>query len=192
MSAQLIHVTVARINYRERFFNALYPLTCMCSRFFRCRVTLVYVSMWYIIHLLITHYSPQQKENSDPFACDSETSMAMCSRAQIPGEQHFSKVYLGCHMQGQGLLTDMISVAGGKGTHYPQTVWSHLHSFQTTLFVWCFKRLMMIVSEMHLPLQKKNDEMRAVEANRRRQAGRTVAAESDDITPTGRLWEKMC
>lgn len=29
---------------------------------------------------------------------------------QIPGEQ----VYLGCHMRGQGLLTDMISLARGK------------------------------------------------------------------------------
>lgn len=46
----------------------------------------------------------------------------MRSGAQIPGEQHFHKVYLGCHMQGQGLLTDMISLAGGKGAHYPQTV----------------------------------------------------------------------
>lgn len=140
MSATVIHVTVARIKERV-FFNALFPLNGMCSRFFWCRVTLVHVSMWYIISLLITHYSPQQKWNSDPFACDNKEATAMRSRAQIPREQHFHKVYLGCHMQGQGLLTDMISLASGKGTHYPQTVWSYLHSFQTTLFVWCFKWL---------------------------------------------------
>lgn len=38
--------------------------------------------------------------------------------ARISGEQ----VYLGYHMQGQGLLTDMISLARGKGPHYPQMV----------------------------------------------------------------------
>lgn len=123
----------------------------MRSRLIRCRVTLVHAFMWYVICILITYYSSQQKWNSDPFACDNEEATAMRSHAQIPGEQHFHKVYLGCHMQGQGLLTDMISLAGGKGTHYPQTVWSHLHSFQTTFFVWCFKWLMMIMSEMHLP-----------------------------------------
>lgn len=80
----------------------------------------------YIILVFITLHSPQQTWNSDPFA--SEGVEAMCSRAQIPGEQHFHQVYLGCHMQGQGLLTDMISLAGGKGTHYPQTVWSNLHT----------------------------------------------------------------
>lgn len=37
----------------------------------------------------------------------------MCSHARTPGKQHFHKVYLGCHMQGQGLLTDMISLAAG-------------------------------------------------------------------------------
>lgn len=46
---------------------------------------------------------------------------------------------------------------------------------------------MMIINKMHLPPTKKNDEVRAVEANRWRQAGRTVAAESDDITLIGRL-----
>lgn len=34
----------------------------------------------------------------------------MNSHAQIPREL----VYLGCHMQGQGLLTDMISLVHGK------------------------------------------------------------------------------
>lgn len=42
--------------------------------------------------------------------------------ARISGEQ----VYLGYHMQGQGLLTDMISLARGKGPHYPEMVWSKL------------------------------------------------------------------
>lgn len=37
---------------------------------------------------------------------------------RISGEQ----VYLGYHMQGQELLTDMISLACGKGPHYPQMV----------------------------------------------------------------------
>lgn len=34
--------------------------------------------------------------------------------------------------------------------------------------------------------------VRAAEADSWRQAGRAVAAESDDITPMGRLWEKTC
>lgn len=47
---------------------------------------------------------------------------------------------------------------------------------------------MMIVFEMHLSsLKEKKMTARAVEANRWRQAGRTGAAESDDITPIGRL-----
>lgn len=58
-----------------------------------------------------------QQGNSDLFACEDEPT-AMYSCAQIPGEH----VYLGCHMQGQGLLADTISLAHGKGTHYPQTV----------------------------------------------------------------------
>lgn len=76
------------------------------------------VRLCYIILQLITHYDPQQSGNSDLFACEDEEATAMYSRARIPGEQ----VYLGCHMQGQGLLTDMISLARGNGTHYPQTV----------------------------------------------------------------------
>ncbi|KAM7399414.1 hypothetical protein PAMP_018687 [Pampus punctatissimus] len=72
----------------------------------------------FIILLLITHHSSQQTGNSDPFACEDEEATAMCNRAQIPGEQHFHKVYLGCYMQSQGLLIDMINLAaGGKKEH---------------------------------------------------------------------------
>lgn len=61
-------------------------------------------------------------------------------------------------------------------------------------FVSCLEPLMMIVFEMHLslPKQKKKMTARVFEANSWRQAGRTMAAESDDITPIGRLWEKTC
>lgn len=81
--------------------------------------------------------------------------MAMCSRAWILGEEHFHKVYLDCHIQGQGLLTDMISLAGLKGTHYPQTVWSNFCSFQTALFIWCLAWITMIVSKRRSSLSKK-------------------------------------
>lgn len=68
----------------------------------------------YIILLLIIQHDSSYW-NSDLFACADE-------EAKDPGEQ----VYLGRHMQGQGLLTDMISLAHGKGTHYPKTAWSSL------------------------------------------------------------------
>lgn len=67
-------------------------------------------------------------------------------------EQHFQKVYLGCHIQGQGLLTDMISLAGGKGTHYPQTVWSRLYSFQTHSFTSSLEQPTMVRSKAILLL----------------------------------------
>lgn len=85
----------------------------------------------------------------------TKKAMAMCSRAWILGEQHFHKVYLDCHIQGQGLLTDMISLAGLKGTHYPQTVWSNFCSFQTALFIWCLAWITMIVSKRRSSLSKK-------------------------------------
>ena len=42
-------------------------------------------------------------------------------------------------------------------------------------------------TSVFLKREKKKMTAAAVEANRWRQAGRTVAAESDDITPIGRL-----
>lgn len=201
MSATFMHVTVTRKLHRGFFLCSVTADSNLSAAI----ITLFFKSVkgyvgpcvtCYVTLLLISHYSPQHAGNPDPFACEDKKATAMCSRAWILGEQHFHKVYLGCHIQGQGLLTDMISLAGLKGTHYPQTVWSNFCSFQTALFIWCLAWITMIVSKMHSSLSKKKkekeDQMWTVEANRWRQVGRTVAAESDDITPKGGLWVKTC
>lgn len=73
---------------------------------------------------------------------------------------------------------------------------SILHSFQTALFVWCLEWLMIIVWSAPPSYWKEKEKVVGCEGfydtNRWRQAGRMMAAESDDITPIGRLWEKTC
>lgn len=64
-----------------------------------------------------------------PLVCSKLWSFCIWSGVVLQGENGFStRFYLGLHSEGRGLFTDMISLAGRKGTHYPQTVWSSLFS----------------------------------------------------------------
>lgn len=119
-----------------------------------------------ILHLRHSHYYPCRQGTLIPL----HVRTATCDHAHIPGEQHFHKVYLSCHMQVQGLLTDMISLAHGKGTHYPWTVWSNLHSLSTPLIC----PMLGTANDDSLNAYKK---MAAVEANTWWQAGRAASPE---------------
>lgn len=183
MSTTLSHVAGITIKRGFFFCHSWHkPLNYWCSRFFRCK-ELLCVSLLYCSH---THYPlfPTADRVQIPLHVRTRRLQQWAIMPKFPEYSIFHKVYLGCHMQGQGLLTDMISLARGEGTHYPQTVWSSLHSFQTPLFVWCLELQMMIGTEMQCYWKERL--LKLIDGDR------TVAAESDDITPTGRLWEKTC